>query len=62
MDLIFWNDPKAFLLIFTLEQRAWGSHFFRLSIGTATLISRFSGYVGAVVARARFPGRRIVVS
>ncbi|RJR32783.1 MAG: ABC transporter permease subunit [Desulfobacteraceae bacterium] len=64
MDLIFEGIKKAFILLFTLDPEVIGVTFLSLKVSvTATLISLLLGVsVGVVLALARFPGRRVLVS
>jgi len=64
MDLILEGIKKAFWLLVTLDPEVLGITFLSLKVsGLATLISLLIGiFVGIVVALARFPGKRIVVS
>ena len=64
MDLIFEGIKKAFWLLVSFDPEVLGIAFLSIKVsGSATLISLIIGIsVGAGVALARFPGRRIVVS
>jgi tungstate transport system permease protein len=64
MDLILEGIKKAFWLLITFDPEVMGITLLSIKIsGSATLISLVVGIsVGAGVALARFPGRRIAVS
>jgi len=64
MELIFEGIKKAFWLLVTLDPEVLGITFLSLKVsGLATLISLVIGIsIGAAVALATFPGKRIVVS
>lgn len=64
MDLILEGVKKAFLLLITFDAEVIGITFLSLKVsGTATLISLLLGIsIGTVVALAKFPGRRVIIS
>jgi tungstate transport system permease protein len=63
MDLILDGLRKAFWLLVTMDPEVFGITLLSLKVsGIATLISTVVGIsLGALVALARFPGKRIVV-
>jgi tungstate transport system permease protein len=64
MDLIFEGIKKAFWLLITFDPEVMRVTFLSLQVsGSATFVSLFIGIsIGAIVALAKFPGRRVVIS